>query len=251
MGDPARPPLMVTLRRGEGAPLFLVPSVGLTPMSLMRLARAVEPSRPVHAFGYAGAEGERPPHATLDAMAHECADEMLALGARGPWRLGGHCLGGTVALAIALELESRGERVARLALVDVIAPLLDDDRPDFDAMTTGDIDALEPALRGTLASIADRTFASAQALGPELYETLQRTVDAYMEAAVAYRARRCSAPIHLLETEAGGEAPHDRWSRIGGAGVTRHALPGDTFSILRPPHADAVGRILGRAVDGP
>ncbi len=96
-------------RGGTRAP-YLVPSVGSTP-SLVRLARAIDPRRPVRSFAYAGLEDDAAPHRTLEAMAAACVEELLAASPEGPYLLGGHCPGGTVALEIALQLEARGRNV--------------------------------------------------------------------------------------------------------------------------------------------
>src|SRR5262245_33221554 len=111
---------------GAGGPVYLVPSLGLTPLSLLRLARAITPRRPTHAFAYAGMDDDLPPHRTLEAMATAYVADLLARSAPGPYLLGGHCVGGSVALEMALQLEARGEPVGRLVLLDSMAPPLSD-----------------------------------------------------------------------------------------------------------------------------
>ena len=62
---PAMTPLLATLvRDGDGASLVLVPSVGTTPLGLVRLARAIVPRRVVHSFAYAGVEDDAFPAAS-------------------------------------------------------------------------------------------------------------------------------------------------------------------------------------------
>jgi thioesterase domain-containing protein len=249
MADAGLPPLACPLCRGEGTPLFLVPSVGTTPLSLVRLARAIVPRRPVHAFAYAGLEDERPPHATFEAMAEAYVTELVALAPDGEVHLGGHCLGGAVALEMAQQLASRGRSVSRLVMMDAVAPRLVDDGVAHDPQRRKKLDALPPAVREILLGVADRTHASANMLEPGVAERLGDLVGRHLDAAFAYRARRCDVPIVILVTDGDEDASGGRWARIAGAGVVRHAIPGDSFSMLHAPHVDAVGRVLGRALD--
>jgi thioesterase domain-containing protein len=241
-------PLMCTLASGGGAPLFVVPSVGTTPMSLVRLARAIEPRRTVHAFAYGGFEDDREPFGSIEAMAKACVAEIVAAAPDGPWLLGGHCLGGTVALEIAQQLGARGGRVACLALMDAIAPILADDRLVLDDATVAAIHAREPHVREVLEGVGRRTLESFASLGPEVYTRLLTVVTLYVDHSVAYRARRCAAPIALISTVAPDDPDLARWTHIGGRPPTQHAAGGDTMSMLRPPHVEGLGRTLGAAL---
>ncbi|HEY7141942.1 MAG TPA: alpha/beta fold hydrolase [Methylomirabilota bacterium] len=250
-GNPAAPALLCTLDRGgDGAPLYLVPSAGLTPLSLVRLARAISPRRPVHAFAYAGMEDDAPPHRTLPEMATAYVAELLGGRAQGPYLLGGHCFGGLVALEIALQLEARGEAVACLVVLDAIAPLLADADPgpigpDRDSRPSA---GLEEHVRRALDGIVARTESHYPLLPAEISRRLVRTLRLHVEAGLAYRARRLHAPTHVLRTRECHDAVLAGWAAIAAGGLSRHEVPGDTFSMLQPPHVEAVGRCLGAAL---
>jgi thioesterase domain-containing protein len=250
-GDPAVAALLCTLSRdGDGAPLYLVPSAGLTPLSLVRLARSISPRRPVHAFAYAGMEDDSPPHRTLEEMAAAYVAELLALSTRGPYLLGGHCLGGSVALEMALHLEARGEAVARLVLLDSMAPSLADAGPgpvgrDRDTRAP---DGPETHVRRALDAVVARTASHYAVLPAEVSRRLGRALQLHVEAGLAYRARRLRARAHVLRTRECPDALLAGWAEIATGGLSRHAVPGDTFSMLQPPHVEAVGRCLGTAL---
>jgi len=250
MADAGLPPLACSLSSGEGTPFFLVPSVGTTPMSLVRLARAITPRRPVVAFAYAGLDDERPAHATIEAMAGAYVAELVRIAPAGDIHVGGHCLGGAVALEMAQQLASRGRGVSRLVVMDAVAPRLVDDGVAADPSRRKNLDALEPALRDVMIGVADRTLASYDSLGPGVFERLSELVARHLDAAFTYRARPCAAPIVVLATDGGDDASGGRWSRIADGGLVQLAIPGDSLSMLRPPHVDTVGRVLGRALDG-
>ncbi len=56
---------------------------------------------------------------TIEAMARDRVQFVLATQPQGPYRLGGHCNGGAVALEVARLLHQAGHRVELVALVDV------------------------------------------------------------------------------------------------------------------------------------
>lgn len=228
---------------GGGAPLFLVPSVGTTPLSLVRLARALAPARPVEAFAFAGMDDDGPPHASIPAMARDCVEEILERRARGPYLVGGHCFGGLIALEIALELEARGATATRLVVIDAAAPpianeVYGDGRPET-------IAAAKQAVRRLHEEVARRTIASAATLGAETATRVGALVRIHAESSFAYRARPFHGSLHVFATAGCPAILLDYWSRIAAGAIARHALPGDTFSILKPPLVDGVGRAVG------
>lgn len=240
--------LLCTLSRGgEGAPVYLIPSAGFTPLSLVRLARSISPRRPVHSFAYAGMEDDRPPHRTLEAMATAYLAELLARSPRGPYLLGGHCLGGAVALEMALQLEARGEAVARLVVLDSMAPPLADAGPE-QVGPDGDDPArtvLEGHVRHALEGVVARTASHYPMLPSEVSERLGSMLRLHIEAGLAYRARPLRARTHVLRTLGCHDAVLEGWAEIATGGLSRQEVPGDTFSMLRPPHVEAVGQSLG------
>ena len=68
----------------------------------------------------------------------------------------------------------------------------------------------------------------------------------HIAAGVAYRARPLRARTCVLRTAGCGDAVLDGWSSVAPGALSLHEVPGDTFSMLRLPHVETVGRILGR-----
>jgi thioesterase domain-containing protein len=242
------PQLLWTLcPSGGGTPLFLVPSVGTTPLSFVRLARALSPPRPVHAFGYAGMDDDAAPHATIEAMAAACNDELLARSPRGPWALGGHCFGGVVALEMTRQLEAQDRDVARLVLIETIPPPL----AGAGAASPGDAAqaaALEAHARSVLEALVARTAQHAQLLEADVARRVRTVIEHHVSTAIAYRARPVRAGADLFRTAQCSSAVRAGWSPIVGGGLADHAIPGDTFSLLQPPHVADVGRSIGAAL---
>jgi len=238
-----REPLSCSLAAGaSGAPLVLVPSVGSTPLSLVRLARAIAPARPVTSFAYAGLEDDAPPHATVEAIARANVDEFLANGPRGSLFVGGHCFGGVVAIAMALDLEARGADVLGVAILDGFAPL-----GLADAEGVADSPAGR-AFRRSIEDVVRRTLEHYPSLDRDAFARVSALLRLHIEASLAYRAGPLRAPLRVFRTAASDDAMFAGWARLAPAGCAIETVPGDTFSMLRPPAVEAVGRALGSAL---
>ncbi|NEC24013.1 amino acid adenylation domain-containing protein, partial [Streptomyces parvus] len=111
--------VLVPLRAsGSATPLFCVhPAAGLSWVYLGLLAH-LGPQYPLYGLQARGTDGAEPLPASIGEMAADYADQITATAPEGPYRLLGWSVGGTVAHAVAAELERRGARVELLAVLD-------------------------------------------------------------------------------------------------------------------------------------
>jgi pimeloyl-ACP methyl ester carboxylesterase len=84
---------------------------------LKALASQVRGRFPLVAIAPHGVQGTTIP-STIERMAEERVDAIQELQSEGPYRLGGHCVGGMVALETARLLQRRGHEVELLVMVD-------------------------------------------------------------------------------------------------------------------------------------
>jgi len=82
------------------------------------LGRALMPARPVHAIQALALDMQAEAPASLDAMARQYVDTLVALQPDGPYHLAGWSVGGIIAQAMAVELQVRGLPVGTLAMLD-------------------------------------------------------------------------------------------------------------------------------------
>ena len=108
-----RPPVFFFPGGGGGEPEFFV---------YARLARSVGTEYPFYGLRARGADGCTPPHGSVAAMAADYLAEMRTLQPHGPYFLVGECFGGIVAYEVACQLQSNGEQVAVLVLMDTRRP---------------------------------------------------------------------------------------------------------------------------------
>src|SRR5690625_2239234 len=103
-------------------PLFLVHGGAGNVLMFKDLAKGLPPDQPVYAFqwpGWDGYEGED----DIIEMARFYKKELREAWPSGPYRLGGHCIGGIVAIEIANLLKEEG--------AEILDPILVSDAPNL------------------------------------------------------------------------------------------------------------------------
>lgn len=142
---------LVTLKAtGKRPPLFFVAAGDGNSVGFGALARRLGPEQPFYALQPRGINGGARLHGSVDAMATHYVRELRRTRKRGPYLLGGRCLGAVVAYEMARKLEARGEEVPLLAVLDSGGPLwqprlLADGTP-FDETMSGVLRRAQPEL---------------------------------------------------------------------------------------------------------
>jgi amino acid adenylation domain-containing protein len=117
--------LVAAQPRGSRIPLFLVAGYQGPDDTLLVLSRIIShlgPNQPVYGFKPRWIEGNQQNYSSLDEAAREFLTELRMVQPKGPYMLGGHCVGGVVALEMARQLIEEGEEVGLLALIDTERP---------------------------------------------------------------------------------------------------------------------------------
>jgi len=103
---------------GEKTPFFCVHGGAGNVGSFPLLARQLPEDQPFYGLQWDGLDGSRG-HRTIEGMAAHYLERVRRVQPRGPYILGGHCIGGIVAIEMAHQLIRAGERVAQLVLFDL------------------------------------------------------------------------------------------------------------------------------------
>lgn len=134
-------PLVVLKPEGARAPFFCVHPGGGSVLSYFDLAAQFPEDRPFHGLQAPGLDGSSPPLRSVEAMASAYLAAIREQFPRGPYHLGGHSFGASVAFEMARQLEAEGAgQVGALVLLDHVAP--DRARAQIDHEPT-DVEALE------------------------------------------------------------------------------------------------------------
>ncbi len=107
---------------GTKPPFFFVHAHGGNVIGYYDLARRLGPDQPFYGLQAQGLDGRSLRPRRFEAMAAHYIKEIRTLQPRGPYYLGGWCLGGNLAYEMAQQLRAQGEEVALLVLVESTPP---------------------------------------------------------------------------------------------------------------------------------
>ena len=247
IGSDERRLLCAVTRAGTGPPLYIVPSVGMTALSFIHLARSIDPPRPIFSFEFAGMEDDRSPHDSIEDMASAYVAEIRRHQPTGPYYIGGHCFGGIVAHDIVTKLEALDERVALFLVLDTISagaakdgPAANSD-PDQRRLSSAE---LAHHIEKMLKLLAEHAKKQLALLPPAMAEQFGGVIRTHVDAGGRYRGLPTKAKIVLLRTRTHDARAFLGWRSISTGGYDEAEVPGDTFSMLRPPHASVLGARL-------
>jgi len=242
---------------GSRRPLFLVHGADGDVLSFAVLARRLDADQPAYGLRARGIDDETQPHSSVDRMAADYVESVRQVQPRGPYLLGGYCMGAPVVVEMALQLEAAGEDVAMLLLLDPrfreptgvryrkwrtrrdATLALERSRRNL-ALTwrrTRErqlFQAVGRRLRSKLASPEVAEISKSLARVREDYPI--RPFDIPATVVVSDEFRRTMLPAWYLESIV--QRPR-RWTR----------LPGEHSRLLLPPNVDAVAAEIEAAID--
>jgi phthiocerol/phenolphthiocerol synthesis type-I polyketide synthase E len=105
---------------GSRPPFFCIHGAGGTVLIYRELAQRLGPDQPFYGLQAIGLDASCPPLTRIEDMAALYTKEIRRKQPRGPYYLGGYCMGGTVAFEVAQQIRAQGEQVALLALFDTM-----------------------------------------------------------------------------------------------------------------------------------
>ncbi len=106
---------------GERPPLFFHGG-SADALTWANFAGLLGANQPFYALQRPDLDGSEIVHDTIELLAAACIAEMKMVQPKGPYLVGGHCFGGTVAFEIAQQLTAAGDTVAALIEVDAYCP---------------------------------------------------------------------------------------------------------------------------------
>ncbi len=257
------------LQAGDNhTPLFCVPGAGSDSLSLLPLARALDPGLTVYALQYAGLDDDQPFHRRIEDMAARFITELRHIQPAGPYLLAGTSFGGRVAYEMAGQLTRAGEKVGLLALLDAYGPGYPNRHPNptwrrraLHALRWWlPMDQAETLTAANVRAGLRQRFATARALAwPVLHpgRPLPRELRYVLLIHRCFQARDAwqpvsyhGGPIHLFRAEiqppaALFDTPRDmNWGQLAAAGLLIHDIPGRHGMHIRPPHVHTLARQL-------
>ena len=271
---------------GTRPPMYLVHGVGGGMFwGYSNLARHLGSEQPLYAFKSRGLDG-LPEWQTIEEMAANYLADLRAHQPRGPYRLGGYCFGGVVAYEMARQLQTQGEDVSLLALMNCSPPNTDYERTDQrhslhwqvkfarnlaywlgcflfswtwrerTEFVRWKLKLLRKKARGLSFQAAKEQLAMTdvdEMVNLADYSDKQRQVwQTHVRALTRYQPRTFAGRLTLFRTR--GHAllcsfdDHYGWGQLASGGVTMKIMPGGHGNILDEPYVRTVAQSLQKCL---
>jgi MGT family glycosyltransferase len=270
----ARP--LVPLRAAGSLPaIFFVHDISGQVLSYLPLADAMGGFRAVYALQSRGASGDEPAqadlHSSLESMAADYIREIRTVQPHGPYLLGGHSSGATVAFEMSRQLEAAGDKVACLAVLDAPAPgtFESDPVPQDEAellvyltrtlaiffgteipLERAELIPLsgEDRLKLTLTRLQAKKAVPVEA-SPRQFAAMFRAYRANLVCARDYRVKsRIQAPVFVWIAKESAFDPAG-WQALTTGSVQTLPAEGGHVSMLKPPNAAGLAASLNSVLD--
>jgi thioesterase domain-containing protein len=263
--------------RGTRPPVYFVHGVGGGMFwGYSNLAKHLGADQPIFAFKSRGLEG-LPEWPTIEEMAANYVADLRSHRPHGPYLIGGYCFGGVVAYEMARILETQGEPVALLALINCSPPNTEYDRPrrtwrwrlkfvrnlsywigcflfswslkERIEFVRGKTRLLRKKATGPIAQDATEMAVADldELLNLADYSKKQRELwQSHIRSLLAYRPKPYSGRVTLFRTR--GHAlftsfdENYGWGELARGGIAMQIMPGGHGNVLDEPHVRAVAR---------
>ncbi len=265
---------LVTIQIGDARrrPFFLVPGGWGGEVEFLvygMLKRHLGVDIPIYGLRARGSDGTQPPHENVPGMVADYVAEIRTRQPHGPYLIAGECVGGVIAFEMARLLESQGEKVALLALLDTGRPTRGALRRFIAAERREERKRVWEAqvrqpLRGHLEKLsrlglgekvqyiwqrATRPRSSAPEKNADGGGPERKLATDYPKLLLGYTIGAYGGRVTLLIPE----ESHRRfgkqgWDKVATGGLDVHVLPGDHVTYIRD-HAAATAARLREIID--
>lgn len=259
---------LVMIQRGNAThqPLLMVHPIGGEVFFYRDLARHLGNEQPVYAFQAPGLSGIEPPINSVYALAKRYISAMKERGFGSPYLLGGSSFGGLVAYEMAQQLQSHGEDVRLVIMIDTPAPRqmprnLTDSAAILQYLLQGQLSLSLEKLRSLPAQAQidyaleeARLQGKGNALPPHLGIPMFQTWIAHQEATFAYRPEAYRDDVvffqHTEPMENFPSNPSEAWESLIEGAMRIHHVPSNHISMNYPPHVKTLASHLKHILRG-
>ncbi|HEY5979692.1 MAG TPA: amino acid adenylation domain-containing protein [Microlunatus sp.] len=270
---------LVSLRSGGSLPpLFCLPAAVGNALAYVDLARLLPEDRPIYGLQAPGLDPGSSPVGDIDGLADVFVEAIRGVQSEGPYHIAGYCAGSITALAVAERLRAAGQEVALLAAIDGGPPapptgpvthageadtaswfawelgVAADRELDIDPDDLRDPDGHALTGESLAAAVLARAVAADALPADTSTAALSRLLavfDAFVRGVVDYRAPAYDGPVVVFratEEPCASEAV-GRWASVATGEFRAYDVPGNHYTLLRPPNVDSLAVALTDALE--
>jgi amino acid adenylation domain-containing protein len=103
---------------GSKTPLFLIHGAEGNVLLYRQMIKYLGPEQPVYGLQSRGLNGDGNFHTSIEEIAAQYVKDITSVQPAGPYRLGGYCLGGTIAFEVAQQLTTAGQNVEIVIMME-------------------------------------------------------------------------------------------------------------------------------------
>jgi amino acid adenylation domain-containing protein len=235
--------------KGRRPPLFLVAGYTNPDDTLLLMSQLIAylgMDQPLFGLRPRWIEGNED-YATVEEVAREFLAELRTVQPKGPYLLGGHCVGGIAALEVAQLLFEEGEEVKMMVFLDT-------ERPSTARTFLAELYFFRKRVGHIVEVISEIVHASRSARSDMIRKVIHRKFkerDRFYESKVGYRRLLYShTPKHypgritLIVNEEQARFEKDLgWTGIARGGLDVHTVSGDHFTVMES-HANEVAQAI-------
>ncbi len=264
---------LVAMHDGDGGPrqpFFLVAGMFGNVLNLRHLAHLLGADRPFYGLQAKGLYGGEAPHDSIEAAAADYIAEMQQVQPEGPYMLGGFSGGGITAYEITRQLETMGETVSLVVMLDTPLPqrrpLTRADRLQIQWQEARAKGVFYPfiwarnRIRWEIAKRrnAEETDAAHGFHNAEIEAAFYRAIGSYDVVPWDGRLVLFRPPLQGKWTLSGGRmvnsersyvTPDNDWGAITPQ-IEVHEVPGDHDSMVLEPNVRVLAGLMREAIEG-
>lgn len=263
---------------GEKTPFFCIHGLTGDILWFRQLGQLMAPDQPFYGIQARGLDGKTPAIDNIHDMAAAYLDEIMKIQPGGPYILGGASLGGTVALEMAQQLETRGEEVSLLIMFDHAPDCVDEVYSGSRSIPAKGIHLLTNSFQWAQSMrelgsgpVVQRVIRKARTglkrfngkpredagsvdaadlldYGGDLPDYRKRMIETHWHAINSYMASAYHRPVLLLQAKSqpllSTGKPEDTWVHLATGQITVINIPGSHEGMFHEPHVHTLAREL-------
>ncbi|MDF5723734.1 MAG: amino acid adenylation domain-containing protein [Rhizonema sp. PD37] len=252
--------------KGSKRPFFCIHPGGGTVLWYRDLARHLSPDQPFYGLESQGLDEQQKPHDRVEDMAADYIQAIQTVQPQGPYQIGGWCFGGLVAFEMAHQLQTQGQQVSFLGLIDTDALMTKEEYQELDDVTwfvrlfaphnphlLDCMDRIQQfAPDEQLSYLIEQAKYTTQLLPPDFglaqARRLLEVAKGHVRAGCSYNLKIYAGKLTLFQAIEGEAAsckdPTLGWGEFTSDGFDIHWVPGNHKTMVKEPHVQVLAEQL-------